>query len=75
MTDDASYHAASTLKKFGLQGLEGIVTAGEYSVLTGDELKILARQKKLSTSGTKAVLIQRNSGRMSISAMRRNDVQ
>ena len=62
MTDDASYHAASTLRKFGLQGLEGIVTAGEYSVLTGDELKILARQKKLSTSGTKAVLIQRLKG-------------
>ena len=47
------------LKMFGVQGLQGFITAGKGEGLTISELKMILKEKKLPTSGTKALLIQR----------------
>ena len=51
--------AADALKMFGVQGLQGFITAGKGNELTVSELKMILKEKKLPTSGTKALLIQR----------------
>jgi len=51
--------AAEELRKFGLQGLQGFITAGQGEELTVPELKTILEEKKLPTSGTKPLLIQR----------------
>ena len=51
--------AARALRKFGAQGLQGFITAGKAEQLSVPELKTILKEKKLPTSGTKALLIQR----------------
>jgi hypothetical protein len=50
---------ADALKMFGVQGLQGFITAGKEDELTVSELKIILKENKLPISGTKALLIQR----------------
>ena len=51
--------AAEALRKFGMQGLQGFITAGQGEELTVPELKTILKEKKLPTSGTKPLLVQR----------------
>ena len=51
--------AAEALRKFGIQGLQGFITAGKGGGLTVSELKTILKEKKLPTSGKKKDLIER----------------
>ena len=57
--DNSSYAARYALREFGVQGLQGFITAGQGEELIVPELKMILKEKKLPTSGTKALLIQR----------------
>jgi len=46
-------------RSFGVYGLIGIIDMGHGMTLSGDELKRCLKEKKMPTSGTKSVLLQR----------------
>jgi HEAT repeat protein len=57
--EEGTWRAAEALRKFGIKGLQGFITAGKGERLTVSELNTILKENGLSVSGAKAQLIQR----------------